>query len=131
MGRTAQTIRKHDWNTDMAVLVWHPHRDRCSASLFPTMKEPPLPSMHFISEAISVCLGTCIKRKKFRKEILNRPLFLKGWRLLLSRDQTFKAAQLFHKTIVAMPERSHCGHSFYPVSSCLMSVLWVHNWEAI
>lgn len=32
MGRMAQTIRKHDWNTDTTVLaVWLPHTDRCSA----------------------------------------------------------------------------------------------------
>lgn len=60
MSRTAQTIRKHDWNTDMAVLiVWHPHRDRCSAFL-PTVKYPVL-SLHFISKAKPVGLGTFIK----------------------------------------------------------------------
>jgi len=56
MGKMAQKIRRHDWNTDVAVFgFWHPHRDRCSAFLL-TMKEHPVLSVHFISEAKMVCL---------------------------------------------------------------------------
>lgn len=63
MGRTAQMIRKHDWNIDTAVLVvWHTHRDRCSAFIL-TMKEQPGLSMNLIFEAKLVCLWTCMKRE--------------------------------------------------------------------
>lgn len=78
MGRTAQTIRKYDWNTDMAVLVWHPHKDRCSGFFSNNERTPCALQVLYFGGKISVFGNMHKEGKKFRKETLNRPLFLKG-----------------------------------------------------